>query len=210
MLLFILIMLKPEITIPDLTSEQEEAVAERYLSNLSPGRYNFPIFAQMARLNVGDTVEIGMIKPPSDIRDSSKILLTQRSAEDVFWPNQWHIPGSVILVTDEEKHEQDFSNPIERVLKEVGGDISFKHKPIQTRSVLRSGLRGKELTARFIVQVEGDPDHGEFFDTTDVLKHPPQGGLLESHDVAIESMDKFYRALRSHSLNDWLAAVNMA
>lgn len=187
-------------SLPQLSAEQEEVVAARYLARLaeeSPDRLPFDIFVPVAKLMVMHTVEVGFVKPSTKDEERPLVLLTQRPANDVFWPNQWHIPGSVVRANDPVKHEHDYDAALSRVLGEVGGDIQVIGTPVEFDTVRRRDVRGSEVTVRLLAEVQGDPEHGRFFDTAEVLLHPPEGGLIESHPAAIEKVAAAYLALRA-------------
>lgn len=184
-------MAKQEVPLPSLTAEQEEAIAASYLARLAeqkPDRLPFGIFVPVASLMVMHTVEIGFVKPQSDT-STGQVLLTQRPASDRFWPNQWHIPGSIVLANDPVKHEHDYDAAISRVLAEVGGNVEIAGQPREFDTVRRLGLRGSEVT--------GEPEHGAFFDAADVLRHPPEAGLIDSHAAAIEKIAATYQIFRN-------------
>lgn len=184
--------------LPDLTPEQTEAVAANYLASLEPGALPFPTFIQIARLAVLNTLEVGFVKPFEE-QGNTRVLLTQRPSTDKFWPNQWHIPGAVVLASDPVKHDHDYDAALGRVRDEAGGSLHMIGDPLEFDTVRRMGLRGSEITVRMLAETEGDPDKGEFFDARDVLKNPPKGGLVHSHEDAIAKIAAAHRSLSSRS-----------
>lgn len=187
-------------SLPQLSAEQEETIATRYLARLAeeaPDRLPFGIFVPIAKLMVMHTVEVGFVKPSAEDTERPLVLLTQRPASDVFWPNQWHIPGSVVRANDPVKHEHDYDAALSRVMGEVGGDIQIVGEPVEFDTVRRRDVRGSEVTVRLLAEVQGNPEHGRFFDATEVLQRPPEGGLIESHPAAIEKIAATYLALKA-------------
>lgn len=184
-----------ELETSKLSPQETEAIAVNYLKSLETGFLPKNVFFEVARLAVMNTVEIGFVRPIEEIDQPQKILLTQRPSTDEFWPNQWHIPGSVVRASDPVKHEHDYDAAISRVRNEVGGGLQLIGAPQEFETVRRSASRGSEVTVRLIADTEGDPERGEFFDMADVLKNPPKGGLLETHDVAIAKVAAVQRAL---------------
>lgn len=190
-------MASPEIELPQLTKDQEAVIAARYLESLQPGFLPYATFLQLARLAVLPTVEIGFVRPSEETEDGAELILTQRPASDKHWPNQWHVPGSAVRADDPIRHEHDHEAVVSRVLAEVGGDVEIVGEPKQFDVVRRRGLRGSEITLRLLAVVEGDPERGRFFDAETVLREPPEGGFVETHEAAIASVAAAYRMYRA-------------
>ena len=181
--------------IPDLTEEQQRLIAARYLSGLAeeePGLIPYELFVPMAKLMVMHTVEVGFVKPSGTDGRRAQVLLTQRPATDEFWANQWHIPGSIVRATDPVKHEHDYDAAVNRVRDEIGGGIQVISQPLEYDTVRRKGQRGSEVTVRLMADSAGDPVNGRFFDADQVLRNPPDGGLIDSHAAAIEKLAATY------------------
>lgn len=183
--------------LPKLTSDESNAVAVNYLASLEHGVLPEELFTQMGRLIVLSTVELGMVRP-LDESGRTKILLTQRPSNDRFWPNQWHVPGSVVRADDPVKHDHDYDAAISRIRDEVGGTLAIIGKPHEFETIRRTGPRGSETTTRVVAETSGDPLNGEFFDVVDVLDNPPKGGLIENHDVAIARIAAAQKKLSEH------------
>lgn len=192
-------MSQPELNIPHLTTAQQELIVARYLESLQPGFLPYPTFLQLARLAVLPTVEVGFVRPSDESEDGTELILTQRPANDAHWPSQWHVPGSAIRADDPITHEHDHDAVVSRVLAEVGGDVEIIGEPKQYDVVRRRGLRGSEITLRLLAVVEGEPERGRFFDADTILRDPPEGGFVETHEAAIESVAEAYRALRAQA-----------
>lgn len=54
-----------------------------------PGYLDESLFNQMQRINHCVSVEC-------IVKRGNKILLQQRDSNDKFWPNEWHIPGTMV------------------------------------------------------------------------------------------------------------------
>lgn len=182
-------------TVSHLTTQEREAIAVDYLKSLETGFLPEEIFTQMARLAVINTVEVGFVRPIYEIGQPQQVLLTQRPSTDKFWPNQWHVPGSVVRASDPVEHEHDYDMAISRVKDEIGGGLELIGNPQEFETLRRTGPRGSEITVRMIADATGDPQNGEFFDAVDVLKNPPKGGLLGTHDDAIAKIAAAQRTL---------------
>ena len=79
------------------------------LSKVQSGYLPADLFFQVSRLAVVTAVEV---VPLRYAQGQCEILLTQRPADDPFWPNQWHNPGSIMRPTDE---PGTFASALERV-----------------------------------------------------------------------------------------------
>ena len=188
------------IQLGQLSAEQRKTVALSYLRDLGDAKEDLlplDVFELIAgKLAVIHTVEVGMIKPTGE--EGLSVLLTQRPPTDHFWPNQWHIPGSIVRPKDPIKNEHDYDAAFSRVLREVGSGIRVIGEPEEYETVRRRGARGPEVTVRLLAEVDGQPSSdGAFFDTTEALDNPPEGGLVESHWEAIRGLAEAYRRLRA-------------
>ena len=165
------------------------ALAADCLSLFEPGVLPLPVFAQVARLAVLGSMELVPFRAGAT---EPEILLAQRSPDDLWWPGQWHAPGTIIRATDEEENAHDFASPGDRALKaEFAGTIvrTAAVRPFDVQR--RTGIRGSEISAFCWTEVclaDGAerPYSGEFFNAHDVLAHPPKEGLIKLHPELIE------------------------
>ena len=67
------------------------------LRKLKPGFLPYEIFVEIMRLTMASSVEIVVLRRNSD---KLQVLLTKRPPDDEFWPNKWHIPGSIFQADD--------------------------------------------------------------------------------------------------------------
>src|SRR5580704_17304344 len=67
------------------------------LKKLEPGFQPYPIFEQIARIVVLPIVELIPLRMHNG---TLQVLLIQRAADDEYWPNLWHTPGTVVRSTD--------------------------------------------------------------------------------------------------------------
>lgn len=89
-----------EVNIPEVVSA---------LSRVQAGYLPADLFFQVSRLTVVAAVEV---VPLRYWEGECQVLLTQRPANDPYWPGQWHNPGSIMRPTDE---PGTFASAIERV-----------------------------------------------------------------------------------------------
>lgn len=135
---------------------------EAALAKLTPGFLPLGIFLQVARLTVTPTVElVGLRKKEGSV----EILLTRRPKDDKYWPNMWHIQGSVIRATDK---EGDFSDVFTRILQNEMGNPQCVTQPTFFKYVFQQVKRGREVSFIHWIELTGEPPKGEFFDINDL------------------------------------------
>src|SRR6266568_13400 len=183
-----------EVAGADLPFDERVAIAAGVLNELSDQivagqRAAMPpdVYHGWARSMPTVTVELGLIQPAEETEGDVNVYMLRRPADDhiVPWRNKLHIPGKGLLFRDQRPDEDDFSGIVERVLGEAEGGLTLTDRPIQYRTVLRTGARGPEMTARLIARVAGAPKAGDFYSVGTMLTPPNSEQLLETHDVAI-------------------------
>jgi hypothetical protein len=174
---------------PEMSSAPEEkyevttADVVEFLKRLEPGRYEYDLWKEMARLNTICTVEL----VPFRVTDDGKlqVLLTQRPKGDI-WEFLWHIPGSVMYATDKIEHEHDYSDAFERIYGdggELGDGVQTIGTPTYVDSHRRKTLRGSEYSAITWVEVTGDTATGQSVDMDGFPGNVPVPGII-SHQVS--------------------------
>jgi len=155
----------------------EEQTAVKYLKSLSPGFTPKPIFDELSRISVLPCAEFIPVRL-SPITGKPQVLLTQRPADDKWWPGVWHNPGTVILASDQMQHSHDYSAQQERIFGEKGelaGSVREVDGPHEIETERRVTNRGHEIAVIFYVKVEGEPTEGKYFDIDSLpentLKH---------------------------------------
>ena len=136
-----------------LTGPETQSLINLF-KKIQPGYLPFEIFAQLARVVATPIIEI----MPFRQNHKTEILLTRRASDDNFWPGLWHVPGTIVRGSD-----VDLNEAFDRVLiKELRGVKTTK--PVLVQSALRKSERGRESAQIFWVEVEDEPDVGQFFD----------------------------------------------
>lgn len=135
-----------------------EDVVAAELAQFKPGYLPKPIFLQLAQLLTLPIVEVVPLRKRGE---RVEILLTQRSADDPFWPRQWHVPGTVVRATDT---PGTFADPLQRVLQQELKGVATA-EPEFVKTVFHHSGRGMEMSQIFWVEVTGEPIVGEFYDT---------------------------------------------
>lgn len=147
---------------PAKLSEQEIDRLVGLLSRLEPGFLPLSVFHAVARLVALPIVEVVPLRVKS--AGGVEILLLRRPADDPVWPNQLHVPGTVVRASDEPGF---FDDALARVLaQELDGTSTSS--PVFVKSMLHMQARGMEAAQIFWVLVEGEPTEGTFYDADDL------------------------------------------
>lgn len=141
-----------------MDEQQIEQTAE-LLKKLRPGFLPYPIFEQVARLVALPILEF---IPLRKHKGETEVLLLQRPADDPYWPNAWHTPGTVIRATDLHTGERDNWQAFERIHKDElqGTGVGPPH---YVGSILHQSKRGVEQAQLYWVEVAGEPKTGQFY-----------------------------------------------
>ncbi len=147
-------------------SPKEIEWAANTLSRLPRGFLPLSIFHEVTRLVVTPTVELAPLREKDG---ALQVLLTQRPDDDKYWPGEWHIPGAVVLSSDE---EGSFDSVINRIIaKELHGKVPMNTVPKLAQQVFHDIPRGKELDHVYYFKTDvEDKDliEGRFFDVNDL------------------------------------------
>jgi len=140
-----------------LLNSDEQKQLVRLLNKLEPGFLPFEIFLGIARLVVLSIIEF----VPLRLNPNGKVevLLLPRGDDDPIWPNQLHVPGTVIRPTDT---EGEMYLAFERILRDElqGTKVSDPHF---VGSILHKSKRGTEQAQVFWVEVLESPRVGHFY-----------------------------------------------
>lgn len=136
------------------TAEKIEQAAS-ILGEFEPGYLPPPLFSEIARLVTTPIVEV----VPLHIGEDGKlqVLLTQRGANDPFWANQFHVPGTVVLATDQ---KGGFVDAFKRIFEDELGNITVVKEPVMFAQMHRKTARGSEVALLYWAVVEGEPKDG--------------------------------------------------
>ena len=137
-------------TLPD----DEVKLVTDVLAKLEPGFLPLSIFHEIARLTATPVIEI---VPLRRVAGRVQILLTERDANDLFWPGQPHVPGTVIRATD------TLESAFARVFNQELGGVAAS-RPTFVENILNHSNRGAECSQIYWIDVTGETTVGQFYD----------------------------------------------
>ncbi len=139
------------------------------LKRLKPGYLKEPIFNEMQRINHCVSVEVL-------IKKDTRVLLQQREPDDKFWPNEWHIPGSMVRGNE----------VVTEALNRLIHTVIISEEKVELKGVLKkiysySTKRGIITHLLFELNWPGEVT-GKFFST----KHLPKN-TMEHHKLLLQN-----------------------
>ena len=162
-----------------MTKEETNKLVE-LLKQIEPGFLNFDVFIQIARLVVLSIIEFVPLRIKGD---KIEVLLLSRGGDDPIWPNELHVPGTVIRPTDNEnKIYMAFNRIINEELK--GTKLS---EPYFVGSILHKSKRGAEHAQVYWVEVKEEPKVGKFYPVDELPTN-----LIESQIKFIKQASKSF------------------
>lgn len=190
--------------------------AAQLLRGLEPGYQTLELFTELARLATMSTVELVPLKFSSST-ERTEVLLLQRPATDPWWPNQWHVPGTVISPTDPIPQDEDIDfddpdfNPVDSygssvarlIDKEFEGKIKVIHGPRFLEARYRAGKRGHDSTIMLWGGIENTddlPSSSQLFDVESVASRQTGIDLIVGHAGLVERAAQAYKAFRATSV----------
>jgi hypothetical protein len=166
----------------DLT-EEEINLARELLSKLEPGFLPPPIFYEITRLTAVPIIEVVPLRFNSG---KTQILLLPRSSNDPTWPNQLHVPGTVIRATD--TMDIAFRRIFDGELNGSGhGEAEF------VQNILHNSGRGMEASQIYWVEILDEPKTGQFYNANDL----PQTLVRSQLDFISEVVKVYEEAAKS-------------
>ena len=172
------------VNLDKLTQAQIADLATSCLERLEPGRQPLPLFTQLARHVVTSTVEV---VPLMERNDKIEVLMAKRSDDDLWWPGQWHLPGTVLLPTDAVSHAYDYETIVARLYTDEFSQSVVKRGDARVFDVQRRLIpRGSEQTVfawSLIDLVEGVDaiEGGELFDAETIHEQLQGQVVVEGH-----------------------------
>jgi len=164
-------------------SKKEIQVLTKLLGKLQPGLLPLDIFLQIARLTVLPILEV----VPVRMHDAkAQVLVLPREANDGLWPDDVHVPGTVLRADDKGALEK----ALERIKKELGG--ASLGEPVFVQTVFHESKRGWELAFVFWAEMGGEPKLGQYYD----LENLP-GNIMASQTEFIREAGRHYQAYRT-------------
>lgn len=132
-------------------SSQTPSIAEQ-LSQLSPGKLPLDVFNQVARLSVTPVVELVPLYRGNNA--GTQVFLLQRSADDALWAGMYHVPGSIVLSTDQ---PGSFAEALSRARSKLASyELS---EPVFVEAQLCKVARGMEVALVYAVELKDAPSN---------------------------------------------------
>ena len=147
------------------------------LSALEPGKLPLEFFNEISRLTVTPVIEIVPFFRDSDGR--VKVLLLQRTKEDSMWPGMYHVPGSVVIST-----EDNLRDAIERTIRNKvtsAKKLSVNFVDVQLVKV----KRGTELAIIYVISLSQLPHKSLLFSPSDLPEN-----MIEGHAEFVKAAYK--------------------
>lgn len=161
-------------------TDDEIKQAASVINRLPKGFLPFDLFIAIASKVTVPTMELAPIRRGKN--GDIEVLLTQRPADDPYWPDEWHMPGTVIRASDNEG--TDFSSGVERVLQdELHGTVRMLGEPKYVGMKFWEIPRGRELDQIFYFETDArdeDVVEGKFFNVNNL----PESTILQ-HKIMI-------------------------
>lgn len=152
-------------------SDNEIKEVVKDLAKLEPGLLPFEIFHAVTRLVATPIIEVVPIRLNKN--NEPEILLLSREPDDPVWPNQLHVPGTVIRGSDT---EGSFDDAFNRVSKELGG-VTLKNLHL-VKNIFHHSGRGMEVSQIYWADLtDTDVTTGEFFSADSLPKNIVQSQL---------------------------------
>jgi RimJ/RimL family protein N-acetyltransferase/ADP-ribose pyrophosphatase YjhB (NUDIX family) len=175
-----------------LSDAQKDFLAAQQMNQYRGGDWiPYPIYRELQYQLPRFTVELALIKPAEE---GPQILLIQRPVDDKDIPKEWHVPGVGVSVSDPVRYYEDNDAALDRIMtKEIGGDIQLVRRPTYLETVRRAKNGISEVTAQYYAQaLNGQPNHGHYFDMDIALFHPPEAGLIDYHADTLRRVAAHY------------------
>jgi hypothetical protein len=165
-------------------SEQETLI--KLLEKLEPGFLPFGIFLQVARLVVLPIVEFVPLR--LNEQGEIEILLLTRGPDDPLWPNELHVPGTVVRPTDNaEKMYLAFDRILNDELKSM-----HMSSPHYVGNILHKSKRGMEQAQVYWIEVLEEPHAGKLYQVEKLPKN-----LMESQRGFINQAIKSFKTIKT-------------
>ena len=178
-----------------MSHQERGKYAAAFLEHQDAGFQPLALFKELARITVLSTFEL---TPFRSLRDGRKleVLLAQRPENDIWWPNQYNLPGCVQLPTGVPGRRSYRDAGQEILDKEFEHTVALQGEPTFYDAQLRTGERGSEQTVFAYGDVEissadGMLLGGKFFPVEKVLASPRdlgEGyGVVRGHELNLQN-----------------------
>lgn len=174
-------------------TDEEIHQAAEIIARLPKGYLPFELFIAVAAKITMPTMEVAPLRKNGD---KLEVLMTQRPADDPYWPSGWHLTGTVIRANDNEG--ADFASCFERVLRdELHNTIHPLDEMHYVGMKFWDVKRGRELDQMFYFETNArdeDVREGAFFD----VENLPET-TLEHHKIMVPEIAAAFRAVETQA-----------
>lgn len=139
----------------EITKEEIQTLVT-LLAKLKPGYLPTDIFYAVLRLVVTPTY---LAVPLYDDGEKLQVQLIERDVNDPHWAGLLHLPGTVVLATDE-----TIEDTHDRLIKGEISDSKINGDPIYAGYVFDTIPRGREVSIINYVMLEEEPKNGNLYD----------------------------------------------
>lgn len=105
-------------------------------------------------------VTIEMVPLRRTTNGEVEVLLVQREADDPYWPNMYHVPGTVLRASDAAGSYED---AFKRILQGELQGTATSGQPQHLKDLFHQVKRGRELALVHYIAISDEPVVGTFY-----------------------------------------------
>jgi len=167
-------------------TDAEIAQAVDVINRIPKGVLPRELFFAISHKTVLSSIELLPIR--TNTEGQPEVLLTQRPADDPYWPNMWHIAGTILRPTDQ---IGNFSSAFSRLFdEEFEGQLETIADPQYAKTEFLDTGRGRVNDRVYFVEIANKDisfASGKFF-SPDALPE----NLIDHYDKLIPSVLEVY------------------
>lgn len=163
-------------------SVQSPTEVAEYLRSFEGELLPTPVFNAIAETMALPYVELVIFS--ANARHQDQVLMSRREANDAYFPNLWHVPGTMLRASDVTFRGNDLNVAIKRLLDDELQGLEVTHLTF-TGFHFHRVARGVGLSLIHIALATGNPSVGQFFG----VNHLP-------NDMIPEQAQFIYKAVR--------------
>ena len=141
-------------------SVQNPTEVAEYLKSFEGKLLPIPVFNAIAETMALPYVELVIFN--ANARHEDQVLMSKREVDDPYFPNLWHIPGTMLRASDVTFRGNDLGVAIKRLLDDELQWLEITHLTF-TGYHFHKVARGVGLSLIHIALTSGTPSVGQFF-----------------------------------------------